>query len=439
VGATRAAPIKKMLRPLRSLDFLPSPVPDRPGLLIRDPLRFSDAVLIVPPALVSSLQLFDGEHSELDLRTHLVRLTGELDVSGLAAHLTQTLSDAGFLQDEQFEWRKREAERSFAEAPQRPAVHAGSGYPAEEEELQKTFAQYMDGSLLTPPVGSLLASAAQNHHSPFPNAHNAFAVRLPPAATLAIVAPHVSPFGGVDAYRAAYSALTPADADRTFVILGTSHYGHPDRIGLTRKPFVTPLGEAETDTSIVDRLAAEAGEGALMEDYCHAIEHSIEFQVVFLQHLFGPRIRVAPILCGSFARSFLGGNPPESDEGVKRALGALAELAAREGDRLLWVLGVDMAHMGRRYGDSLSAHANQGEMEAVELRDRARIERMERGDVQGFWELVSENHDDLKWCGSAPIYAFLRAVPQARGSLLHYQQWNIDPASVVSFAGMRFS
>ena len=145
-----------MLRPLRSLDFLPSPVPDRPGLLIRDPFRFSDAVLIVPPGLVSCLQLFDGEHSELDLRAHLVRLTGQLDVSGLAAHLTQTLSDAGFLEDEQFERRKLAAERSFAAAPQRSAVHAGSGYPAEEEELRRTFAQYMNGSSLTPPVGSLL-------------------------------------------------------------------------------------------------------------------------------------------------------------------------------------------------------------------------------------------------------------------------------------------
>lgn len=403
-----------MLRPLRSLDFLPSPAPDRPGLLIRDPFRFSDTMLIVPPALVSCLQFFDGEHSELDLRAYLARLMGELDVSRLAAHLTQTLSDAGFLEDEQFERRKLEAERTFAAAPQRAAAHAGSGYPAEEGELRKTFAQYMNGSSSTPP--------AENHDS----------------STLAIVAPHVSPFGGVDAYRAAYSTLTPADAERTFVILGTSHYGQPDCIGLTRKPFVTPLGVAATETSIVDKLAAEAGEGALMEDYCHSIEHSIEFQVVFLQYLFGPLIRVAPILCGSFGRSFLRGNRPEADEGVKRVLGALAELAVREGDRLLWVLGVDMAHMGQRYGDSLSAKANQGEMEAVELRDRARIERMEHGDAQGFWELVSENRDDLKWCGSAPIYAFLSAVPQARGSLLHYQQWNIDPASVVSFAGMRF-
>jgi hypothetical protein len=160
--------------------------------------------------------------------------------------------------------------------------------------------------------------------------------------------------------------------------------------------------------------------------------------VVFLQHLFGPRIRILPILCGSYARSLYQGGLPEDGERVRRTLGSLGELAAKEGDRLLWVLGVDMAHMGRRYGDALDARAGQDQMEEVARRDRTRIERMEQGDARGFWNLVQENRDDLKWCGSAPIYTFLKTVPQARGSLLHYQQWNIDEHSVVSFAGVKF-
>jgi len=32
-----------------NLDFMPSPLPDRPGLFIRDPYKFSGAMLIVPP------------------------------------------------------------------------------------------------------------------------------------------------------------------------------------------------------------------------------------------------------------------------------------------------------------------------------------------------------------------------------------------------------
>lgn len=383
-------------------------MPDKPGLVIRDPFHYSDATLIIPPALVGCLEFLDGQQSELDLRAYLVQLTGDLQVTELQQHLLDALSQAGFLEDENFAKRKSEAEHSFASAAVREPVHAGSGYPESAAQLSETLRGYMIGA--QPPDGKVIA----------------------------IAAPHVSPFGGIEAYRAAYSALSPSDADRTFVVLGTSHYGEPDRIGLTRKPFRTPFGDTRTDLAIVDALERESGDAAAMEDYCHAVEHSIEFQVVFLQHLFGPAIRVVPILCGSYARSIYQGGLPEHSEPVHRMLGALGELAAREGERLLWVLGIDMAHMGRRYGDAIEATADRGEMENVARRDRARIESIESGDALGFWQKVQENRDDLKWCGSAPLYTFLKAVPQARGRLLRYQQWNIDEHSVVSFAGMSF-
>ncbi len=401
------------LRP--TLDFMPSPVPEKPGLLIRDPYHYSDAALVIPPVLVESLTYFDGTRSSLDLREHLVRLTGDLEVGGLEQHLIDMLSGAGFLEDEQFFRRKDEAERAFADSPAREPAHAGTGYPEDPAELTSTLREYLGETAAAADTGRVRA----------------------------IAAPHVSPFGGIDSYRAAYASLTPADADKTFVVLGTSHYGQPDRFGLTRKAFVTPFGETRTNLALVDEIARVAGDGALMEDYCHAIEHSIEFQVVFLQHLFGPKVQVLPVLCGAFAHGMQAGKQPDDDEAVRRTIGALGEIAAREGDKLRWVLGVDMAHMGRRYGDRFEAAADREEMVEVARRDRSRIERMEQGDASGFWEQVRENrphgNDDLKWCGASPIYTFLRAMPDIRGSLLHYQQWNIDPQSVVSFAGMKFS
>jgi AmmeMemoRadiSam system protein B len=408
-----------MLPRLRTdLDFLPSAVPEKPGLVLRDPYQYSDATLIVPPGLVACLEFFDGAHSSLDLREYLVRATGELEIAQIEQHLLDTLSAAGFLEDEAFLRRKNDAERAFADAPVREPSHAGSGYPDEKSELIRTLDEYMGSGWRELQLAASASAVAQK--------------------LVAIAAPHVSPFGGVDAYRAAYSALSPSDADRTFVILGTSHYGAPDRLGLTRKPFLTPFGETIPDLPLIDEILTKSGDAAAMEDYCHSIEHSIEFQVVFLQHLYGPNIRIVPILCGSYANSIYRGGAPESNDHVNRMLGTLGEIASREGDRLLWVLGIDMAHQGRRYGDSFSAVADRGEMEEVARRDRARMDRMESGDARGFWEMVQERHDDLKWCGSAPIYTFLKAVPQARGRLLHYQQWNIDDQSVVSFAGMRF-
>ena len=389
---------------------MPSPDPQQPGLLIRDPFRFTDSMLLIPPQLVASLACFDGEQTELDLRESLVRLTGDIQVGELEKHLYDTLSDAGFLEDEKFEQLRLARTSEFAAAPKREASHAGSAYPNNKDEAHKTLSEFMQD------VPAMNSTDSQ----------------------IGIAAPHVSPFGGWESYRDAYATLRPEYRDRTFVVLGTSHYGEPDRFGLTRKPFVTPLGESITDTGLVNELATGSPDAIRMEDYCHAVEHSIEFQVLFLQHIYGPNIRILPILCGSFARSIYEGGKPERNENVKRFFDTLSNLSAREGNRLFWVLGVDMAHMGRRYGDASAARADEGEMVAVAERDRSRIQRLNEADAEGFWDLVQENRDDLKWCGSAPIYTFLKVQPRARGTLRRYQQWNIDEQSVVSFGALSF-
>ena len=83
---------------------------------------------------------------------------------------------------------------------------------------------------------------------------------------------------------------------------------------------------------------------------------------------------------------------------------------------------------------------HEGALVEVAARDRARLSRIEAGDGAGFWDLVMERgEDDLRWCGSSPLFTFLRAVPDARGRALAYEHWNIDEASVVSFGAVAFS
>jgi AmmeMemoRadiSam system protein B len=157
-----------------------------------------------------------------------------------------------------------------------------------------------------------------------------------------------------------------------------------------------------------------------------------------LQHIYGPEVRILPILCGPFVKSIYESGLPEDTPRVARFFDALGNMAAREGRRLVWVLGVDMAHMGRRYNDPLRATANLGEMLAIEQRDRERIAKIAEADVAGYWSLVQERQDDLKWCGSAPFYTFMKAMPGVTGELLDYHQWQIDAQSVVSFGALRF-
>ncbi len=393
-----------------NLDFMPSPSEEHPGLLIRDPYQFSDKTLIIPPPIVPVLEFFDGVSTRLDLHKALVDLTGDLQVSELAGHLSGALSQAGFLEDENYERMRNEVKAEFASAPTRLPSHAGAAYPDDPAELREVFGDYMKAPAPVAPTPHLVG----------------------------IAAPHVSPWGGAESYRDAYLALTPEYRERVFVILGTSHYGAGERFGLTRKNFITPVGEARTETALVDRLAAAAPGAVEMEDYCHRTEHSIEFQVAFLQHIYGADVRILPILCGPYAKSLMEGGMPEDDENVRRFLGALGELHAAHSHELLWVLGVDMSHVGRRYGNPQPATAYQDQMLTVSARDKDRIERISRGDARGFWEMVQPNHDDLNWCGSSPFYTFLKAVPEARGQLRRYQHWQIDPHSVVSFAAMNF-
>ena len=422
-----------ILPPLRNdLEFSPSPSPQQPGLVVRDPYRYSDVALVIPPVLVRCLPLFDGAHSDLDLRQLLLEMTGRLDnASEVIEQMSRGLSEAGFLRDAAFDRLRSERKSSFAAASVRAALHAGGGYPAERPELERTLERWRSEQ---PGPGFPTTEAGRMSDGGAPG-----------GAVIAIAAPHASPHAAVPTYAAAYRAL-PTDAqDRTFVILGTSHYGEPGRFGLTRKPFETPLGTARTDTALVEALARAAPESFANEDYCHAIEHSIEFQIVFLQSRFGPDVRIVPILCGPFLTA-----RPEGSDDVARGLEALAAMHATHGARLTWILGVDMAHVGPRYGDRLRVRAHEGAMEEVAERDRARLERVAAGDGAGFWRLVQGegsaassdrsggDGDDLKWCGSAPLYAFLRAVPEARGKVLHYDHWNIDDDSVVTFAAMSF-
>jgi hypothetical protein len=77
-------------------------------------------------------------------------------------------------------------------------------------------------------------------------------------------------------------------------------------------------------------------------------------------------------------------------------------------------------------------------MAEVARRDAERLDRVLSGDREGFWNLVCENRDDLRWCGASALYTFLYAVPQARGRLREYGQWSIDSQSAVSFAALSF-
>ena len=397
------------------IDVMPSPLREQPGLLLRDPFLYTDHILVIPPTWVVVLQCLDGAHSVLDAQAILTRLAGgQIVAREEVEQFVSVLNEAGFIEGDELNELKERRHEAFRLAPMREATHAGSAYPAERDDIDTLFSKRF--------------AKAQDSEATWP---------------LALAAPHVSPEGGFASYQAAYE-LPPVEDDTTFVVLGTSHYGAPERFGTSVKPFRTPLGTAEVDRkALADfvSFAGGAGGAVVEEDYCHRAEHSIELQVLFLQYRLARPFKIVPILCGPFVDSLKTGKPPESIDGNRRVFDALAELHTKRDD-LVWILGIDMAHIGTRYGHREAARAGEGVMEEVAEKDQRRLERICEGDAEGFFDLVHPGGDELNWCGYAPIYTFLRSVGAAvklKGEVRSYEQWNIDDSSVVTFGAVHFS
>lgn len=394
------------------LDFQPSPVEENPGLLIRDSLHFSDSTLLIPSYLLRFLPFFDGCHTRGQLVQAICRSANRDTALKLEAHLFETLESAAFLESECF-WTRRDAViEGFRSSPIRSASHAGSSYPDSAAEIR----EYFDQNLRT----RQLAVEPRRDH------------------IVAVAAPHISFEGGWDSYAAMASALRDVPPDSLFVVMGTSHYGERDRFGLTAKAFETPLGTTFPEASLVKELATASPEATSLEDYCHAVDHSLEFHVLLLQHLVRPDVRVLPILVGGFGNAMQSGTLPENSDAMARLFSTLRDIAHDRGRKLFWLLSVDMAHMGKRYGDDFEARVSVGKMAEVEEIDRKRIAMLEAGQTRAFWNDVVARDAELKWCGSSTLYSFTQVYPEARAQLLHYEQWNIDPASVVSFGAMAF-
>ena len=102
----------------------------------------------------------------------------------------------------------------------------------------------------------------------------------------------------------------------------------------------------------------------------------------------GARVPIVPVLCGPFGGTGWGDvqrpkTTPESPSSSRPCAGS------RRGAARLFVLGVDMTHVGRRYGDQLQARGRGG----CAARRRARRPHPHgaptAGDAAGFWSRVA--------------------------------------------------
>ena len=425
---------------------------------LRDPAGFTHQVALLPMPLLDLVSLFDGDHTVEEMQAILRDRHGEAPTAAEIAGVIDRLDEGGFLDSPRFAEQRRAIEEAFRQSPVRPAAHAGGAYAGQAAALRAqidSFFHHLRGPISSPLASPPAAArqtgprhAQQSHQASGPTVDHLQGPRngprTPPAADApgggyprGLIAPHIDFHRGGPTYAWAYRELAEAPvAPDLFVILGTCHAGMADPFAATLKPYETPLGAAPVDRDFFEALQRRYGHDLRASEDAHRIEHSIEFQAVMLRHLFGERpFTILPVLASFLHEAVWTKSDPERDPRIPRFIDALLGTMAACRRPVCLIAGVDLAHVGPRFGDP---EPNTEEaLRDVEAADRSMLESVMEGDPIGFYGAVSFDGDSRRICGLSPIYTFLRALPGVRGRLLRYRQWP-DSAGAVSFCAAVF-
>jgi AmmeMemoRadiSam system protein B len=374
---------------------------------LHDGLRLSPYQFTLTDWQFAWVRLFDGNRTLAEIQTEASRIMGGQPIPmAVIQDLAQKLEEACFLDTPRF--------RALVDSPERPSCCFHNPDP-------DSFRAQLD-SLFTAPGGPGL---------PGPTVDN----RLH-----AVLAPHMDYPRGGTVYGHAFKELAEHSTANLFLIIGTSHYSMA-RFTLTRKHFRTPLGLVPTDERFIDRLVADYGPGLFDDEWqAHYPEHSIELEVVLLQHLFAGRrdIRIVPLVVGSFRDCVEeGADPAAAKADIARMVQALRSAEQAAGEPVCTIISGDLAHIGPKFDDPLPV--NDAQLTHSRAMDEKLIARAEAVDVNGYFQVIAAERDERRICGLPPTWTALSAMRPTSAKLLAYDQF-VDPKrrESVSFASMAF-
>jgi len=400
---------KKQKIKIRPLEPIPTMYEGQKVVLLRDPLRFSDKNLTVSISAYWLFMRFDGNNSIEDARSAFKKeYRAEVPLDDVR-ELVKMLDEANFLENENFEKHKQAVFDEFDKSDIRKSALAGLSYPDNKDALIKELDGYLDGHETTN------------------------------ADPVAIIAPHIDLSAGGDSFGSAYSKLKNSTAD-TFVILGTGHMLMDDFFAVTDKAFETPLGVSQVDDVFLATLEETFGEPIYKSAFAHKYEHSVEFQVLFLQKLFegnGKPRKIVPILL-SFPENLDEINHPLFNLArVEKFSLALKKTVEQSKEKIAIIGGIDLSHVGKRFGQLAGATKS---MQANCARDdHAVLDYLANGDKDGFMTLMKKVNKNNHICGFPVMSILFDLLGKRKGELLDYQQSvEGDNDSMVSFASMLF-
>jgi AmmeMemoRadiSam system protein B len=409
---------------VRAIEAFPIQQDGKTLIYLKDPLNFATPLGISPVGYFL-LAHFDGRHAYSDLSEAFAQRFRAPLPRNEFDQFVEMLDQHYYLKSERFDKYRQSVLDEFRARPSRAPAHVGGGYKDEPAGLTAQ----LDGYFVAPngPGMPVLANGA--------------------ATPKAIVAPHIDFHRGGPAYAWAYKSLAESAGADLYIILGTSHCGGQTPYILTGKAFETPLGLVETDREFVEQLQSQCAEDCFTDEYLHRGEHSVEFQVLFLKYIAQKRatltgeperpFKIVPILVSSFHAMMVSQTLPEQTESVGNFLRALRDLARKDLRQVCFVAGVDLAHVGKQFGDE--EPVTDDFLKWVEAEDRQLVNRLVALDAPGFFNEISKDEDKRKICGFSPLYSLMHLLDSARGQHLHYgQAFTPETGSAVTFTSVIF-
>jgi AmmeMemoRadiSam system protein B len=383
-------------------------------LLQDSPAALAQPIMIPFDGFEHIIRHFDGQSTLIEIQARVIRQTGLFLAINELEDLVQRLETAMLLEGPTF----TSFLKTYRESGKRPAALAGRSYAGTVRALRAQLEQFFVGA-----GGAGRPEAADGKS----------------AAFRGILSPHIDFQRGGPVYTWSYKELVERAQADTFVILGVAHQYCQRRFALTRKDFETPLGLVPTDRAYVDEIAARAGCDLFQDELSHRTEHSIEFQVVFLQYVLGEHrpFSIVPILVGSFQDLIERGVDPTTNAEIGDFINALREVETALGRKVAYIGSIDLCHVGPEFGDpTVVAPEFQ---EQVRQFDDAMLAHAASCDADGWFRTAAGVGNRWRVCGLAATYVLLRAMGPAEGRLLKYHQAIDDRRTCcVSFASMAF-
>lgn len=387
----------------KDLEFIPIRYEGKAYVLVRDPWELVPEGKLLPLWLFQLLTLWDGSKSERDIQFAVMEMMGgSLVPLEEILTLISRMEEDCLLESERVFAAIRAMKEEYMRKEVREPASAGKSYPEDPEGL-KAF------------LGDILGNLGTMEERP-----------------KAVIAPHIDLRVGKRIYKSTYQRLSGSDW-KNVLILGVGHQMERGIFSVTTKDFQTPLGLLRNLKEVSEQLL-DFGDPITGDEIYHRTEHSIEFQTLFLRYLFPEReIFIIPILCGPVT-SHLEDPTREAYLGLCGPfIESLRGFLAQAPETLI-LAGVDLSHVGPKFGDPYPAHILES---ATRAHDNTVIQALVNRDATLLWETYRSTNGRYKVCGFSALALFLELLGDGKGELVGYEFWHEQATqSAVSFAGL---